>query len=326
MVPATKPSLFADSCKARTEEYQRNFLDEAVSEASGSDTDDGRSNGDEMGSGAAQQASGSDDFIECSSGSERSFCASGGRGAKRARTVGESAAASAGPGHLAGGAQAGSQLRARGSTLHAYFEPLPLGPPHRSFALPSIAELPLSSALVHGLHAWIYACCPACIHRALHALIVGTSGASAATTGRHPQYSTVSCLKQWIRLPCQTSQKSSSPLTDVCLAGEPPPEAAAALQPTRPAAADPFAPAQPEERSLSELDFANRRVFGNAAFRPQQREVIEAVLQQRDCFVLMPTGGGAPSCQTSVAQQDFLQGSRHSPCRPPTLWRFSHTL
>ncbi len=98
------------------------------------------------------------------------------------------------------------------------------------------------------------------------------------------------------------------------------------------------------------LDFANLRVFGNAAFRPQQREVIQAVMQVlagapvcpmpsvnpppprrqgpppvtgvagarcgappargslaavamtpargvqgKDCFVLMPTGGGAPS-------------------------------
>lgn len=103
------------------------------------------------------------------------------------------------------------------------------------------------------------------------------------------------------------------------MAAEPPPEAAAALQPARPAVADPFAPAGPEERSLSELDYANRRVFGNAAFRPQQREVIEAVLQQRDCFVLMPTGGGAPFCQTSRPQRDCLQGICSTLCHPPAL-------
>ena len=32
---------------------------------------------------------------------------------------------------------------------------------------------------------------------------------------------------------------------------------------------------------MSNLDFANSRVFGNAAFRLQQREVIQAVMQAR---------------------------------------------
>jgi superfamily II DNA helicase RecQ len=34
-----------------------------------------------------------------------------------------------------------------------------------------------------------------------------------------------------------------------------------------------------------------RQVFGNAAFRSQQRQVIEAAMRGQDCFVLMPTGG-----------------------------------
>lgn len=34
------------------------------------------------------------------------------------------------------------------------------------------------------------------------------------------------------------------------------------------------------------------QVFGNAAFRPQQRQIVEAALSGKDCFVLMPTGGG----------------------------------
>lgn len=136
------PACLLTAAFARTEEWQRGLLDEAVSEASGSDADDSTSDGNETGSGPAQQASDLDDFIECSSGSERSFRAGGSHKAKRARTVGESAAASAGPEDLAGGAKAGSQTRLRGSTLHAYFEPLPLGPPQRSFALPSTAVLP----------------------------------------------------------------------------------------------------------------------------------------------------------------------------------------
>jgi len=49
--------------------------------------------------------------------------------------------------------------------------------------------------------------------------------------------------------------------------------------------------AEEEQKDLE--DFVNARVFGNPCFRPQQREVIDAVLAGRDVFVLMPTGGGA---------------------------------
>jgi len=38
------------------------------------------------------------------------------------------------------------------------------------------------------------------------------------------------------------------------------------------------------------------QVFGNAAFRHPQRQVCQAVLARRDCFVLMPTGGGKSLC------------------------------
>lgn len=36
----------------------------------------------------------------------------------------------------------------------------------------------------------------------------------------------------------------------------------------------------------------NKELFGNAEFRPYQREIINAVLLQKDVFVIMPTGGG----------------------------------
>ncbi|GAB4821155.1 hypothetical protein N2152v2_008201 [Parachlorella kessleri] len=51
-------------------------------------------------------------------------------------------------------------------------------------------------------------------------------------------------------------------------------------------------PASQEEMALDDLDFANLVVFGNRAFRPRQRDIVEAALAGRDCFVLMPTGGG----------------------------------
>ncbi|KAL6785285.1 RECQ1 [Auxenochlorella protothecoides x Auxenochlorella symbiontica] len=48
----------------------------------------------------------------------------------------------------------------------------------------------------------------------------------------------------------------------------------------------------PQEHAMDMLDFANWMVFGNQSFRPRQRDIVEAALSGRDCFVLMPTGGG----------------------------------
>ncbi|MBI5881723.1 MAG: RecQ family ATP-dependent DNA helicase [Elusimicrobia bacterium] len=44
------------------------------------------------------------------------------------------------------------------------------------------------------------------------------------------------------------------------------------------------------------LEEALRRGWGHAAFRPLQREAVQAALSGRDCLVVLPTGGGKSLC------------------------------
>ena len=48
----------------------------------------------------------------------------------------------------------------------------------------------------------------------------------------------------------------------------------------------------PDTRVLETL----RRTFGYTSFRPLQHDIVRSVLDGRDVFVLMPTGGGKSLC------------------------------
>ncbi|GKA18669.1 ATP-dependent DNA helicase Q-like 1 protein [Tanacetum coccineum] len=51
-----------------------------------------------------------------------------------------------------------------------------------------------------------------------------------------------------------------------------------------------------ELKSLDDLELANVVIFGNKTFRPLQHQACKAFVEKRDCFILMPTGGGKSLC------------------------------
>ncbi|KAL0903171.1 hypothetical protein M5K25_027528 [Dendrobium thyrsiflorum] len=51
-----------------------------------------------------------------------------------------------------------------------------------------------------------------------------------------------------------------------------------------------------ELKAMDQIGLANVVVFGNRTFRPLQYQACKAAMENKDCFVLMPTGGGKSLC------------------------------
>ncbi|XXG84382.1 hypothetical protein AAC387_Pa10g1908 [Persea americana] len=51
-----------------------------------------------------------------------------------------------------------------------------------------------------------------------------------------------------------------------------------------------------ELQALDDIELANVVIFGNETFRPLQHQACKAAMAKRDCFILMPTGGGKSLC------------------------------
>ncbi|KAM4108162.1 hypothetical protein ACB094_03G024600 [Castanea mollissima] len=49
-------------------------------------------------------------------------------------------------------------------------------------------------------------------------------------------------------------------------------------------------------QDLDDFELANVVIFGNRTFRPLQHQACKAAVAKRDCFILMPTGGGKSLC------------------------------
>lgn len=56
-----------------------------------------------------------------------------------------------------------------------------------------------------------------------------------------------------------------------------------------------------EIQALDDIEMANVVIFGNKTFRPLQREACKAAMENKDCFILLPTGGGKSLCYQVIS-------------------------
>lgn len=67
-----------------------------------------------------------------------------------------------------------------------------------------------------------------------------------------------------------------------------------------------------ELQALDNAELANVVIFGNRVFRPLQHEACKAFVGKRDCFILMPTGGGKSLCYQVMLFPHLLNSHSHS--------------
>ncbi|CAD6252384.1 unnamed protein product [Miscanthus lutarioriparius] len=75
---------------------------------------------------------------------------------------------------------------------------------------------------------------------------------------------------------------------------------------------------------LDDVNFANVVIFGNKSFRPLQYEACRAAMDNQDCFILMPTGGGKSLCYQFMkiyilAAPCNIAPRCHCCCKPTTV-------
>lgn len=51
-----------------------------------------------------------------------------------------------------------------------------------------------------------------------------------------------------------------------------------------------------ELQEMDDIELANIVIFGNKSFRSLQYQACVAAMENKDCFILMPTGGGKSLC------------------------------